>query len=125
MKRLFFIGIILFAACNTSITKYKNPDTLTKQQIIEYLKSGDFKKVLKARTQLGRLEPKERLNVLKELLQEKKPELRLTAVTELEKLKPLSCPVLEEVAKKDQDPDVKDQATQAAKGCVKSEDHNQ
>lgn len=123
MKPLFkiFITLGLFfvvSGCDTSITKYHDPNTLSHEEILEDLKSGNFQRVLLARTQLARLKPKERMAVLKELLKEKKPELRLTAVTELEKIKPTSCKILLEVSKSDPDPDVRSQAIEAARGCI-------
>ena len=121
----FIILLFILNGCDTSITKYQDPNKLSHEEILANLRSGDFQKVLTARSQISRLDPKERLSILKTLLTEPKPELRMIAITELEKLKPASCKLLLDAASKDKDPDVRNQAQEASQGCLNTQVQDQ
>ena len=118
MKRLLvlFSVILAFGCVNKEITKVQDPSKLTVQQVVADMTSGDFQRMIHARSQLSRLTKQQKMTVLRQLMADPKPANRLTAVAELKKLVPDSCPCLKK-ASKDPDPDVKEAAIDAFKAC--------
>jgi hypothetical protein len=120
MKRLLvlFFLVLGLGCVNKEITKVKDPSKLTVQQVVADMTSGDFQRMLQARTQLARLTLSQKMAVMKQLMASPKPATRLTAVAELKKLVPDSCPCLQKAAN-DPDDDVKAAAQDALKACNK------
>ena len=119
MKKIAMILAIFFAVgcVNKEITKSKDPSKLTIQQVITDLTSGDFRRTLAARTQLSRLTKTQKVEVLKKVIDNPKPSIRMTAIAEFQKLGDTACPFLQKSAADDPDPDVKQAAVDASKTC--------
>jgi len=119
VKKIAVMLVIMFAAgcVNKEITKTKDPSKLTIQQVIANLTSGDFRRTLSARTQLSRLTKTQKITVLKQVINNPKPSIRMTAISEFQKLGDDACPFLQKKAVDDPDPDVKQAAADASKDC--------
>lgn len=121
MKRIAMMLAIIFAVgcVNKEITKTNDPSKLTIKQVIADMTSGNFQRTLSARSQLSRLTRVQKIEVLKQVIANPKPSIRMTAIAEFQKLGNDACPFLLKHAKNDPDPDVKQAAVDASKSCLK------
>ncbi len=118
--RWFFamLALLFTVSCvNKQITKTQDPSKLTIQQVIADFTSGDFRRTLLARSQLSRLAQPQKIEVLKKVIDNPDPSIRMTAISEFTKLGKPACPFLQKRADTDPDQDVKQAALDALKTC--------
>ena len=108
------VALLVLAGCADTTVKqpYKAPD-LTVEEIRTKLQSEDFRQQLEASKQIDKLEPAEKLRVVLALSKDPRGKTRILAVKKLKAIDDAKARErLEQMAKDDPDPDVKDLAGQ-------------
>ena len=125
--RKALIGVGLFAAAglgfggywfykkraqvDKTVTQPYVAKDLTTEEVRSRLKSGDFKERLEAGKQIDKLEPEEKLRVLLKLAEDVDAPARLLAAKKLLKIEDARAKKkLEQMAKEDSDPDIREMA---------------
>lgn len=107
------VSLFLFG-CVGNIVDTEQRREMTPQEIKKTLAGDDFRQKNKAREQLNKLPPAERVTVLKELLAEGDSPTRLLALSEVMKLPESTAkPIIEDVAKNDPDEEIREFAETA------------
>ena len=93
---------------DTAVTEPYKERELRLVEIQNMVKSGDFKQQLEASKQIDKLEPADKLQIVRRLADDPDPAVRLIAVKKLRTMdEPEAREMLGRLAAKDPDPDVR------------------
>ena len=105
---------------DTAVTEPYKERELRLVEIQNMVRSGDFKKQLEASKQIDKLEPADKLQIVRRLADDPDPAVRLLAVKKLRTMdEPEARELLGRLAAKDPDPDVRSLAGEKPKEDVK------
>ena len=102
--------------CAGDIVEQERDRLFTPDELREALTSDDFRAKNRARGQLDTLSSQDRLNLLAQVAKSPDPATRTLAVVELAKLGEAANPALEQLAKGDPDPDIRELAEMMLEG---------
>lgn len=113
MRRFFLLALLTGCGVDPTVKEPYKAKDLTVDEIRAKLQSGDFRQRLEATKQIDSLPSDEKLRVLLVLADDPQPSTRLLAVKKLRAIDdPQARAKLEQIAKNDPDPDVRELAAQ-------------